>query len=571
MKVTDYIIEFLISKGVTDLFGYPGGVVCHLIDSASKYSDKIRIHINYHEQAAAFSACGYAQECGKLGVAFATSGPGATNLVTGIANAYFDSIPTMFLTGQVDTYGLKDGMAIRQRGFQETDVVSMVRCVTKYAVRIDRPEDVCEEFAKAYACAVQGNPGPVLIDLPADVQRAEIDLSKNVKTQTEQSCDDTATLQMMAAQVCDAISAAKRPCLLVGNGVKLAGQTKILQALVTETKIPTVFSMPAFDVLPYSHEANFGFIGANGHRYANFVLGKSDLIVSIGSRLDLKQVGNDREAFAPDARLIRVDIDPDSFKNPVHADEIALKADLKTFLPELFSLARGRVMCSPEWFSACEKVRDKLRGYDDEDYTVLLREFCKTIPSDAVITADVGQSQVWLAQQLCVKEGQSVHMSCGHGAMGYSLPAAIGAYYADPKVVYSFNGDGGIQMNLQELQYLARERIPVHVVVINNRSLGMIRGFQEANFNGNYQCTTEGTGYSAPDFSGLASAYGLQYACVRDFDDIKKLSLDMGAPSLTEIMISTETVLNPNFGRNGKIQDQRPYIDRALYDELMNL
>ena len=177
MKVTDYIIEYLIANSITDIFGYPGGVICHLIDSATKYSDKIAVHTNYHEQASAFSACGYAQECGKLGVAFSTSGPGATNLVTGIANAYFDSIPVLFLTGQVDTYGLKGNLPIRQRGFQETDIVSMVAPITKYAVRVDKPEDIVYKLEKAVSIAFQGNPGPVLVDVPADTQRAEIDLS----------------------------------------------------------------------------------------------------------------------------------------------------------------------------------------------------------------------------------------------------------------------------------------------------------------------------------------------------------------------------------------------------------
>ena len=218
MKVTDYIIEFLISKQVTDIFGYPGGVICHLIDSATKYQGRINAHINYHEQAAAFAACGYAQESNKIGVAYTTSGPGATNLMTGIANAFFDSTPTMFLTGQVDTYGLKGDLPIRQRGFQETDVISMVKDITKYAVRIDDPKDIQFEMEKAYHIATSGNPGPVVLDLPADVQRADVDIETLQKFVPQSETKNAGqTLEVLK----EMLKSAKRPCFLIGNGIKL--------------------------------------------------------------------------------------------------------------------------------------------------------------------------------------------------------------------------------------------------------------------------------------------------------------------------------------------------------------
>ena len=307
MKVTDYIIEFLISRGVTDIFGYPGGVICHLMDSVTKYPGKIEARLNYHEQAAAFAACGYAQETCGLGVAFATSGPGATNLMTGIANAYFDSIPVIFLTGQVDTYALKGEIPIRQCGFQETDIVSMAKPITKYAVRVDDPTEIKRELEKAYSMAIGGNPGPVVIDLPADVQRANIEIEKCMDYTDE--AESETDYKAIAAALNKELQNASRPCLLIGNGVKQAGMAQGVKGLIKRLNIPAVFSMPAFDTLPYSDHLNFGFIGANGHRYANFVLGKSDLIIVIGSRLDLKQVGSNREDFAPRARIIRIDID----------------------------------------------------------------------------------------------------------------------------------------------------------------------------------------------------------------------------------------------------------------------
>ena len=569
MKVTDYIVEFIISKGVTDIFGYPGGVICHFIDSTTKYQNQIQAHSNYHEQASAFAACGYAQETGKIGVAYTTSGPGATNLVTGIANAYFDSTPVMFLTGQVDTYGLKGDLPVRQRGFQETDVVSIVSSITKYAVRIDDPERIRYELEKAYEIAMSGNPGPVLIDLPADVQRAMVDEKSLMGFETDNINE---ALDKKIENIIENLNNAKRPCLLVGNGVKQSGMVSEIREFVNTIGIPTVFSMPAFDTLPYNDIHNFGFIGANGHRYGNFVLGKSDLIVAIGSRLDLKQVGNNRAEFASDAAIVRIDIDEDSFKYPVHDDEICISADIKILIPELLSNIKRINHISEDWLDVCHMLKNELAGYDDESYTKLLRVFGDKIPENAGITADVGQSEVWVAQQLHVKDGQSAHVSAGHGAMGYSLPAAIGTYYGKRKPVYSFNGDGGIQMNIQELQYLSREDIPVHVVVLNNYSLGMIRGFQEANFEKNYSQTIEGRGYSAPCFSKLAEAYRLQYIKISNTYDAERLNtIDIKHPSIIEIQLPNETSLNPNFGRNGLIQDQRPYIDRTLFEKLMSL
>ena len=549
------------------MFGYPGGVICHFIDSATKYPGQITTHINYHEQAAAFAACGYAQETSNIGVAFTTSGPGATNLVTGIADAYFDSIPVMFFTGQVDTYGLKGDIPVRQRGFQETDVISMVSSITKYAVRVDDPKQIKYELEKAYTIAVSGNPGPVVVDLPADVQRADVNLDECPEFRKENV--DKTNYDEIIKQIQEALRTSSRPCIIAGNGIKQSGSKDDFQKLITALNIPCVFSLPAFDTLPYNHPLNFGFIGANGHRYANFVLGKSDLIITLGSRLDLKQVGNNRAEFVPNAKIIRVDIDEGNLNYKVHDDEKSIRADIVPLIKTWSDKASS--MVSEEWVNVCTTLKEKLTGFDDESYTKLLCAIGNEIPENTVITADVGQSELWVAQQIRIKENQTAHMSAGHGTMGYSLPAAIGCYYGSGKKVFSFNGDGGIQMNIQELQYLDRERIPVKIVIMNNHALGMIRGFQEANFEKNYSQTIEGKGYSAPDFRKIAYAYNLDYLFVESEDDIDNSILHSERPAIIEIKMPMETTLNPNFGRNGLIQDQRPYISRELFDELMSL
>ena len=567
MKVTDYIVEFLISKKVTDIFGYPGGVICHLMDSVAKYPNIINAHLNYHEQAAAFAACGYAQEKCSMGVAYSTSGPGATNLITGIANAYFDSIPVMFFTGQVDTYSLKEARNVRQFGFQETDICSMVSSVTKYAVRVDKPEMIAYELEKAYAMANGGNPGPVVIDLPADVQRADVDINVLKHFYNDEivySADN-------AVKIYELLKDAKRPCFLIGNGVKQSGMREAINQLIDRLGIPAVFSMPAFDTVAFDNKYNFGFIGANGHRYANFIIGKSDLIISIGSRLDLKQVGNNRSQFAPNAKIIRIDIDSGNFDLAINDDDVEIVDDIKTLIPKLIGITDNWKKNLCDWNKVCNSIKNKLAHFDDDSYSALLYEFCKKLMDDCTVTCDVGQSEVWIAQQLEVKEQQSVHLSAGHGTMGYSLPAAIGAYYANPRTIISFNGDGGIQMNLQEMQFLARERIPVKVVVINNHSLGMIRGFQEANFDKKYIHTIENGEYLAPDFSKLAHAFDIKYQRIETLEDVRTISFDNNDPEVIEINIECDTYLNPNFGRNGNIQDARPYINRELYDEIMGL
>ena len=533
MKVTDYIIEFLVSKGITDIFGYPGGVICHLMDSSTKYPE-ITAHVNYHEQASAFAACGYAQATGKLGVAYTTSGPGATNLVTGIANAYYDSIPTMFLTGQVDTYAKRGRYPVRQRGFQETEVISMVKDMTKYAVRVDNANDIRYCLEKAYYVAFESNPGPVLLDLPADVQRANVNVeSLRGYTQEELSIDYKKEISLLN----EAIFAAKKPLLLVGNGVKLSSTDKELMEIAEIFGIPCIFSMPAFDVFPTNHSLNFGFLGGNGHKYANLIATQSDLIISIGSRLCIRQIGLAREKFAPQAKLIRVDIDGGSMTYKVHDDEITVVVDLKSFIPQWKKNAIS-VNDYSSWEKECNtiKANNDLNNYVED--ARLIKGFSRLVPENFDITLDVGLNQLLCAINFDVKGSQNVFMSAGHGAMGYSLPAAIGACVGTKKPVISFCGDGGLMMNVQELQYLKRDQLPIKVVCINNGILGMIKGFQDRNFNRNYINTTKESGYLTVDLKKLAAAFDIPYTRVSSESESINIDLLTEGPAFIELIVN---------------------------------
>lgn len=567
MKVSDYIVEFLINEGICDVFGYPGGMVAHLVDSFDKYKEKIAVHTNYHEQASAFAANGYAQVTGKVGVAYSSSGPGATNLITGICNAYFDSIPTLFLTGQVNTYEAKKDLPIRQKGFQETEIIPIIKSVTKYCAYVEHESDIRYELEKAFYIAQEGRKGPVLLDIPMNIQRMNIDPAtlRSFRPEIQNSSPVDTDL------ISESIKNSKRPVLLIGAGTKTKQIRQLVNQLVETWRIPVVSSMLAVDVVPTDEEMNFGFLGAYGGRTANFIVAKSDLILAIGSRLDVRQVGGKRENFAPDAQLIRVDIDEGELSHNVNEREYHICADAQEVLQKLLGEKINLAEQVEQWRETCKKIRKVLRGIDDKSPNNVIKKISKIVPEEYTITTDVGQNQVWVAQSFDVKRNQNVLFSGGLGSMGYSVPAAIGAYYGSKKPVISFNGDGGLQMNIQELQFLSREKLPIAIVVLNNHALGMIRHFQEMYFDAHYSQTVDGKGYEAPDFKKIAQAYGLKYEVVDASKEIKSNYFDVTEPIIIEVVFDKNTYVFPKLEFGKPNQDQEPLLDRELYDYLMRL
>lgn len=570
MKVSDYIVEYLIEKNVKDVFGYPGGMVTHFMDSLSKYQDSVTAHVMYHEQGAAFAACGNAQASGNFGVAYATSGPGATNLITGICNAYFDSIPVLFITGQVNSFETKGDIPVRQRGFQETDIVSMVKNVTKYAVRVRNEQDIKMHLDCAVTSAMSGRKGPVLLDIPMNIFRVEVkkDQLKGYgmeaeNTESRISDEDKTLLE-------ESILTSKRPVILLGNGIKNAGVEKKVREVIKKFGIPAVSTMLAMDVLP-SSEGSYGFIGAYGHRAANFIVAKSDLVLTLGARLDVRQVGAIRENFAPDSKIIRVDIDPGELSYKVHQDEKSICADVKTVIKELEKISGYSQDQWKQWKNVCDKIRMRLSGIDTNIAQGFLEKIGKYITINSIITTDVGQNQVWAAQFLRVKGQQKILFSGGHGAMGYSLPAAIGAACFSNDVVVSINGDGGFQMNLQELQVISREELPVKIIIFNNHALGMIRHFQEMYFEDNYTQTIRTAGYTVPNFGAIAQAYGLEYHCIEENQELKQEWLTNKKACLIEVVLPEKTYVFPKLEYGKPNQDQEPLLDREIFDELMEL
>lgn len=557
MKASDYIVEYLLRQNITDVFGYPGGMVTHLMDSLSKFP--IKSHVTYHEQGAAFAACGYAQTTGKVGVAYATSGPGATNLITGICNAYFDSIPTLFITGQVNTFEYKGDLGVRQRGFQETDIVSIVSPVTKYAVRITDATKLKWYLDYAFYIAQEGRRGPVLLDIPMDIFRADIDPQSMEGFEAPVYNRDTSFDKLK-----EALSKASRPVILAGSGIKTSNAADKFNEVIRKHDIPVVTTMLAVDTAKDS----YGFIGAYGTRTANFIVAKSDLVISLGARLDVRQTGARRENFAPDAVIVRVEIDAGELSLRVHDDEIQIHADVNDVLDTLLE-ADTRDLTG--WNDVCRKIREELKDIDDRLPNKYVSRISELIPENSVITTDVGQNQVWVAQSFKVKDGQRIFFSGGHGAMGYSLPAAIGCALADGKAVYSFQGDGGIQMNIQELQTIARENLPVKIILFNNSALGMIRHFQEMYFEDNYVQTVPSGGYTVPDFGAIAAAYKIPYRCIGKVEDIDDSLFDAEGPQFVEVRITEPTYVYPKLEYGKPNQDQEPLLDRKRYSYIMEL
>ena len=566
MKASDYIVEFLIQHGIHDVFGYPGGMVTHLMDSLDRYKGKIRAHVNYHEQASAMAACGWAEITGLPGVAYATSGPGATNLLTGIACAYFDSLPCVFITGQVNTYEQRGEMGVRQRGFQETDITPMARPITKLAFSVRSASELPQALEHGFRTAMEGRPGPVLLDIPMNISRDELEI-RAIPVPGPDTPFIQEDAEYAARELISALQAAKRPVVLAGHGIHSSKKEDDFLDFIHTAGLPVVTSMNGMDLVPSDWPERYGMIGAYGARQANYIVNHSDCILSLGSRLDCRQTGVNRSIFAPSAKLLRVDLDPAELEYSVHSGQYSYQVPLESLLPILSQEARKEAWEFSHWRNCCHALRRTLARVDEkEPGAKALEELSALFPEKAVITVDVGQNQVWSAQSLRVKKRQRVLFSGGMGAMGYSLPAAIGAALASGGPAFCICGDGGFQMNIQELQFIAREKLPVKIILLNNRALGMIHHFQEMYFSSNYAQTEEGKGYSVPDFTRIVQAYGIRVVSPEE-RELASVFSDK-EPAFLEVPLPSNTHVTPKLGMNRPIHLQEPPLSEELLEKL---
>lgn len=533
MKVSDYIVLFLQDQGITDVFGYPGVGCGHLMDSLSR-SD-IRSHLVYHEQAAAFAACSYAQASHKVGIAYTTAGPGGTNLITGVANAYCDSIPTVFIVGDKDLSSLRKSYNVRQMASQEIDIVDIAKPTTKWSYQVTTKEEIKLALQKAFYLAKSGRPGPVLLDIPSDIQRDDINPEELERFNPPADPNYSSEVDIIISQ----IQIAKKPVFLVGNGVKQADLEDVILCFAKKLNVPIVTTLVCFDLYP--GEKNFiGYIGLDGDKAANQIVNEADLLISFGARLNFKQVSNNRKTFASNAQVIRIDVDQGELEYELR-DEIKICADLNYLVPEL--VKRNISSFDSSWLAhAVESKKQSSRGASlNSIASEIVAHISESVPESTPIVVDTGSHRRWVMSSFEFKKGQRMYQSAGLVSMGYALPASVGVCIAMGKPTICFDGDGGIMMNLQELQMIHRDQLPITIVVLNNSCLGDIMEFQKKIFNGNFFTTTEESGYLAADFEDISNAFKIDYYQVANIDDLKDISLIRSKPQLIEVLVPSNT------------------------------
>ena len=549
----EILLKSLEKQGVKDIFGYPGGAVLPLYNVLNQQKD-IRHILVRHEQAAALAADGYARSSGKVGVCLATSGPGATNLVTGIANAFLDSIPMVAITGQVAT------SLIGTDAFQEVDITGICMPICKQTYQIRKAEDIPSVVAEAFYIAKNGRPGPVLIDLPKDIQE------KEVKKITFPTKVDIAgfkpVLEGNLAQIKKAhklIEESNFPVVLAGHGVVLAKAEKEFITFVEKLQAPVLTTLLAMGSLPKNHDLNFGMLGMHGQLAANFAVHHSDLVIGIGLRFDDRILGNPQK-FAPSAKVIHIDIDRAEIgKNRVC--DIPIVGDVKLIIPKITEKLKAKD--HQKWLSQVKKwdEQKKEKTQSKKSKNMSAREVIKMISKitkgEAIVAADVGQNQMWTANFYDFTSPRNHLSSGGLGDMGFGVPAAMGAKVAFPeKEVLAIVGDGGFQMNMQELMTLMQDKINIKIIILNNGFLGMVRQWQELFYNKNYSYTP----LLSPDFIMLANSFGLK---AERFFDLKKAeigfkkALKHQGPYLLEMITEKEENVFPMVSPGNSLKETR--------------
>ena len=493
------MVECLEREGVEIMFGIPGGQAIPLFDALYD-SKKIKTVLTRHEQGAAHMADGYSRSTGKTGVCIATSGPGATNLVTGLATAYMDSIPMVAITGQVATH------LIGNDAFQEADITGITRPVTKHNYLVKDIKDLAGIIREAFYIAKAGRPGPVLIDIPVDVSRGETEFVWPEKVELRNYKPTMKGHPNQIKKAAEAIAAAKKPVIYAGGGIVSSGASKELRSFAEKIDAPVGVTLLGLGTFPYSHQLFMGMYGMHGTRTSNLAMNESDLIIAAGSRFDDRVTGK-LTHFAPNANIIHIDVDPSSISKNVPVD-IPIVGDAKNILADLVKAVEAKK--HPEWRKQVAEWQKKYPlGYIKKGKLkpqFVLEQINEITKGDAIFATEVGQHQMWAAQFLKIETPRTFLSSGGLGTMGYGFPAAMGAQFGNPgKAVFDISGDGSFQMNLQEMAIAVEHKLPVKIIILNNRYLGMVRQWQQLFWKRRYASVEIS---AQPDFIKLAEAYG---------------------------------------------------------------
>ncbi|WP_027849698.1 thiamine pyrophosphate-binding protein [Marinospirillum minutulum] len=564
MKASDAVAKVLAENNVTYGFELIGGMITHLVDSINQLGVTKLISM-HHEQGAAFAAGAIARATKnrQLGVALGTSGPGATNLITGIADCWLDSHPCIFITGQVNTHELKGDLAVRQQGFQELDSVSLVSSITKYAVQVTDPNQLVNELKKAIKIALEGRPGPVLLDIPMDVQRAEINILNEQCLKVEENRQVDTKYDHIIENIVSEINKATKPLILIGGGAVNCRLFDEWLSIIIDKKIPYVSSLKGSEKTTNS-DCYMGMLGAYGTRIANYAVQNCDLLLVLGSRLDVRQTGANPDVFANNAKIIQIDLDDSQLNNRVKCDSYHMNI---SYFFDSFEKNIAQYNEKLDWIDDLKLRKEKLFVDEYEEWKISPYQLFGTLNKafsghEFECVADVGNNQMWTAHTLKLEKGQHCHHSGGLGAMGFALPTGIGLHYPEKKSVVVITGDGGLQLNIQELDIIAREKLPILTLVLNNQSLGMVRGFQELYFEGRNTSTYWG-GYSC-DFLKIAEGYNVDSIRVESIDDFESELKDFiknPRPKLIEVCMPDARECRPRLEFGNVLDNQSPIMD----------
>ncbi len=593
VKVSDVIANFLAEKGIRHVFGIIGSGNAHIFDSIDRrgFTEIVCVH---HEQAAIMAMETYFRMSGSVSACLLTTGAGSTNGVTGVVSAWMDSIPGIIISGNENSRFTSAENPLRIWGVQGYDSTSMVQKVTKYTKRIMNPLEIQAELEKAYSISSTGRPGPVWIDVPMNIQAAPIESDDLLPTPVL-DVHRPKFSQNDVSKTVELLKNAKRPVLWLGHGIRLAGGLSLIEPLLEKLNVPALLSWAGIDMLPSDHPKIMGRAGIYGQRAANFVLQNSDFVLTIGTRLAVPQIGYDLTELARGAKIVTVDIDPDeAVKHKMRVD-LSIVADAKDFMVALDTeFTKAKVPTErpalKEWFAQCAKYKRDFPvvgpEHADKDGFInsypFMQELEKYFKPKQIVVTDMGTALLSGHQVIKTKEGQRLMTSTGLGEMGFGLPGAIGASFATNNgEVMCLNCDGGMMMNLQELQTIAHHQLPIKIIIFNNDGYLMIKHTQKALFKGHYTGTDKKSGVTCPDFSKLAVAFGFPSYQIRTWDEMKEMMPKVQAhtgPVICEVFTHPEQLLVPKLGlslqKDGSIispplEDLSPFIDRDLLKEAM--
>ncbi len=531
------LVETLVEEGTEVIFGYPGGAVLPLFDAL--YDAPIRFVLVRHEQAAAHAADGYARATGRVGVCIATSGPGATNLTTGIATANMDSIPVIAITGQVKTH------LIGNDAFQEADTTGITRSITKHNYLVKDIRDLARTIKEAFYIARTGRPGPVVVDVPVDITMAELEGEPDKRIRLPGYKPRTEGHPRQIRLAAAALNEAQRPVLFVGGGVILSNASEELRQLAETSNAPVTMTLMGLGAFPGDHRLSLGMLGMHGTPAANYAVTESDLVFAVGARFDDRVTGR-IDAFAPSAKVVHIDVDPSSISKTVHVD-IPVVGDAAQVLREL--LPHVRHGAREAWHAQIAGWKQKhplnYNGGEAIKPQAVIQELCRIVPEDTIITTEVGQNQMWTALWYTFRKPRTLLTSGGLGTMGFGFPAALGAQAAWPdRLVIDIAGDGSIQMNIQELATVVQHKLPVKVLILNNGYLGLVRQWQELFYKKRYSHSR----MDNPDFVKVAEAYGARGLRVTEPKAVKAALEEMirtEGPVFLDVVVAPEENVFP--------------------------